>query len=108
GGGGSLLDSFMPKGLGALRVAKPEDSPVPFMGGLPGASGGGSLIPGAQFAANALASQGQAATGQPGTNQQGNNDFSINFNGPVGSAQEAMGAATDFNIPRARQGVGQL
>lgn len=108
GGGGSLLDSFMPKGLGALRVAKPEDSPVPFMGGLPGASGGGSLIPGAQFAANALASQGQATTGQPGTNQQGNNDFSINFNGPVGSAQEAMGAATEFNIPRARQGVGQL
>lgn len=108
GGGGSLLDSFMPKGLGALRVAKPEDSPVPFMGGLPGASGGGSLIPGAQFAANALASQGQATTGQPGTSQQGNNDFSINFNGPVGSAQEAMGAATDFNIPRARQGVGQL
>ncbi|MGH3953950.1 MAG: phage tail protein [Mycobacterium sp.] len=111
GGVGSMLDSFMPKGLGALRVAKSEDSPVPFMGGLPGAPSGGSLIPGAQFAANALASQGQGPAQQSandGGQQGGGNDYSINFNGPVGNPSEGMSAATEFNIPRARQGVGQL
>lgn len=110
GGLGSMLDSFMPKGLGALRVAKSEDSPVPFMGGLPGAPSGGALIPGAQFAASALASQGQGTAQQPANNggEPGNSDYSINFYGPVGNPSEGMGAATEFNIPRARQGVGQL
>lgn len=111
GGVGSMLDSFMPKGLGDLRVAKSQDSPVPFMGGLPGAPSGGALIPGAQFAANALASQGQGGTQQPandGGQQGGGNDYSINFNGPVGNPSEGIAAATEFNIPRARQGVGQL
>ncbi|MFA4083684.1 hypothetical protein ONA92_18470 [Mycobacteroides salmoniphilum] len=110
GGVGSMLDSFMPKGLGDLRVAKSQDSPVPFMGGLPGAPSGGSLIPGAQFAANALASQGQGPAQQPANDggQPGNSDYSVNFYGPVGNPSEGMGAATEFNIPRARQGVGQL
>lgn len=111
GGVGSMLDSFMPKGLGDLRVAKSQDSPVPFMGGLPGAPSGGSLIPGAQFAANALASQGQGPAQQPANDsgqQGGGNDYSIVFNGPVGNPSEGMAAATEFNIPRARQGVGQL
>ncbi|MDO2976026.1 hypothetical protein P5V62_16740 [Mycobacteroides abscessus subsp. massiliense] len=113
GGGGisSLLDSFMPKGLGALKVAKPQDAPVPYLGGLPGDPGGGSaLVPGAQFAASALTSQGQGTAQQPDNNGggPGNSDYSINFYGPVGNPSEGMGAATEFNIPRARQGVGQL
>lgn len=108
GGGGSLLDGFMPQGLGALRVAKGQDGPVPYFGGLPGAPGGGSsLVPGAQFAANAIAQQGQSPQ-VPQEQGNGGNDFSINFNGPVGNPQDAMGAATEFNIPRARQGVGNL
>lgn len=112
GGGGiaSLLDSFMPQGLGALKVAKPQDAPVPYLGGLPGDPGGGSaLVPGAQFAANAMTQQGQQSDQQPDQEQGGGgNDYSINFNGPVGNPQAAMGAANDFNIPRARQGVGNL
>lgn len=100
GGGGGLLSGLLggiiPQPFGALNKGAPTDAPGEFMPSMPGSGGGGGInIP-------ALAASGQ--TGGPGPGNT--NDFSINFNGPVGgSVSSAFAEAHGFNVPRMRQGL---